>query len=89
MVNAKASNVKCMSASGDTIKMSKHGDLKYTMHDTIGKGGEYEMISEIYTSQHLLVPLFSVDKLYQTGDWDFLLRDSKRGGGSIYKIWKG
>jgi hypothetical protein len=38
------------------------------------------MINEVHTSTQLPVPLFPVDKLYQTGNWDFLLRDDKRGG---------
>ena len=60
--------------------MNKQGDLTYTFHDTMGEGGKYELETEVHTSTHLPVPLFSVDKLYATGDWDFLLRDSKRGG---------
>ena len=85
MTNAKASSMKCVSASGDTIKMSKHGDMLYTLPDTLGEGGEFKMVSEIHTSHNLPIPLFSVDKLYKTGEWDFLLRDSKRGGPAFIK----
>ena len=80
MENAQDSKMKCISASNDSIQMSKQGNILYTMHDTIGGGGEFKMINEVHTSTQLPVPLFPVDKLYQTGDWDFLLRDDKRGG---------
>jgi hypothetical protein len=39
MVNAQDSKMKCISASNDSIQMSKQGDILYTMHDTIGGGG--------------------------------------------------
>ena len=80
MMNGRDSNLNAVSASGDAIKMSKCGDIIYTLPDTIGEGGEVKLINETHTSQHLPVPLFPVDKLYQTGEWDLLLRDTKRGG---------
>ena len=42
-MNAKQSKMKCVSASGDSIQMSKTGSMLYTLHDTIGKGGEFKM----------------------------------------------
>ena len=47
MMNAKQSKMKCVSASGDSIQMSKTGNMLYTLHDTIGKGGEFQMTNEV------------------------------------------
>ena len=88
MKNAAPSNIKCMSASSDAMQMSKRGDILYTLRDTLGEGGEYKISTHVHTSPTLPVPLFSVDKLFHTGDWDFLLRDSKRGGPAFIKYNK-
>ena len=61
MENAQDSKMKCISASNDSMQMSKQGNMLYTMHDTIGGGGEFKMINEAHTSTQLPVPLFPVE----------------------------
>ena len=86
------SSLNCVSASGDRMDMSKQGVLKYTFTDSMKGGGMeqkqfgiLEMENEVHTSKHLPVPLFSFDKMYSTGDWDFLMRSEERGGPSFVK----
>ena len=79
-----SSSLNCVSASGDQLQMGKQGKVKYNIMDTGGSGrGFFEMDTTVHTSPNLPVPLFPVDQMYSTGNWDFLLRDPKRGGAAF------
>ena len=87
------SRLNCVSASGDKMEMRKQGVLRYTFADIMGgkggEGGTIDMESEVHTSKSLPVPLFSFEKMYSSGDWDFLMRSEERGGPSFIKYGEG
>ena len=79
MTGSKRSNVRCSGATGDSLGMSKVGNLNMYVNDKRG-GGTKIIKTETHTATNLSKPLFSVAKMYEGGDWDMLLRADNRGG---------
>jgi hypothetical protein len=94
MKGKQDSSLNCVSASGDKMEMRKQGVLRYTFADVMGGGkeggdGTIDMENEVHTSKYHPVPLFSFEKMYSSGDWDFLMRSEERGGPSFIKYGEG
>jgi hypothetical protein len=85
LTESKKSNLRCSGATGDSLGISKVGNLKMFVEDKRGGGVKTQIDVETHTATNLSKPLFSIAKMYEGGEWDFLLRADNRGGPCLMK----
>ena len=85
LTESKNSGLRCSGATGDSLGISKVGNLKMFVEDKRGGGVKTQIDVETHTATNLSKPLFSIAKMYEGGDWDFLLRADNRGGPCLIK----